>query len=274
MKRASLSILRLVLSCCLLSVLAACEEESSIEFNDVPVVEGYLYTGSPVELKISRKSPFSSDLNLDPKDLDNPSVQIKNGGQTYALSPQGEGRYLSTGNNLQIKTGETYQLEFEFKGKKVSAETTVLSKPQGFKQDVTSIKIARFTFPPSGNLSFPDPVKFSWINPDQTYYLLVVENLESSLDPIIDIDFGDEEPPRLFRIEPTQNNNYEVRSQQFQYYGRHRIILYHINPEYALLYQDSGDNSLNLKTPPTNVKNGMGIFTAISSDTLYLNVIE
>lgn len=85
---------------------------------------------------------------------------------------------------------------------------------------------------------------------------------------------GIEPPSQLFRVEPTQNNTYEIGSQQFQYYGQHRIILYHINPEYALLYQDSGDNSLNLKSPPTNVKNGLGIFTAISSDTLYLNVTQ
>ncbi|MDX2069464.1 MAG: DUF4249 family protein [Haliscomenobacter sp.] len=251
--------------------LAACEDNTGIEFNDVPVVEGYLYEGNPVEIQLTRKSPFDTELNLDPADLDALNINIKSEGKNYVLLPQGDGLYRSGNDGLTIQAGQTYQLEFEFKGKTVSAETTVLAKPFGFTQDATSISIPQISFPPSGGRpNFPDPVKLNWNNADQSYYLLVVENTETNPDPIFDL--GITRPSRLFRVEPTQNNTFELRIQQFQYYGQHRVILYHINPEYALLYQDSGDNSLNLKSPPTNVKNGLGIFTAISSDTLYLNV--
>lgn len=256
--------------------LNACEDNAGTEFDDVPVVEGYLYEGNPVEIQLTRKSPFDTDLNLDPADLDALSLSIKSEGKSYALLPQGDGLYRSGKDGLNIQVGKTYQLEFEFKGKTVNAETTVLAKPLGFSQDVTSISVPQISFPPSGGMrNFPDPVKFNWSNADQSYYLLVVENTETDPDPIFDFSsLGIDPPSRLFRVEPTQNNTFEVRSQQFQYYGQHRVILYHINPEYALLYQDSGDNSLNLKSPPTNVKNGLGIFTAISSDTLYLNVTQ
>lgn len=275
MKTIIAPIQQILLVACLTFSLAACEESASIEFDDVPVVEGYLYEGNPVEIKLSRKSSFDADLQLDPTDLDALSLSIKSGGKSYALLPQGDGRYRSGNDGLEIQTGQTYELEFEFKGKVVSAETRVLAKPLGFSQDVKSMRIPQFTFPPSGSLNFPDPVKFTWSNPDLSYYLLVVENIETNPDPIVDFSsLGIEPPSQLFRVEPTQNNTYEIGSQQFQYYGQHRIILYHINPEYALLYQDSGDNSLNLKSPPTNVKNGLGIFTAISSDTLYLNVTQ
>ncbi|HOY17190.1 MAG TPA: DUF4249 family protein [Haliscomenobacter sp.] len=267
---------RLALALLFGMIFQACEDSGAVTFNDEPVVEGYLYADNPVELKISRKSPFATDLNLDPKDLDALGINIRNGSQSYRLVPQGDGVYRSSNDGLQIEVGQSYQLEFEFKGKTVSAETVVLSKPEGFTQDATSIKIPQISFPPSGSLNFPDPVKFSWSNPDLSYYLLVVENTETDPDPIFDIsNFGGRElPSRLFRVEPRQNNASEINSRQFQYYGKHRIILYHINPEYALLYQDSGDNSQNLKSPPTNVKNGLGIFTAISSDTLYLNVTQ
>ena len=256
--------------------LAACEDNTGIEFNDVPVVEGYLFEGNSVEIQLTRKSPFDTELNLDPADLNALNLNIKSGGKSYVLLPQGDGLYRSGKDGLTVQAGQSYQLEFEFKGKTVSAETTVLAKPLGFTQDVTSISVPQISFPPSGGMrNFPDPVKFNWSNADQSYYLLVVENTETDPDPIFDFSgLGITPPPRLFRVEPTQNNTYELRSQQFQYYGQHRIILYHINAEYALLYQDSGDNSLNLKSPPTNVKNGLGIFTAISSDTLYLNVTQ
>jgi hypothetical protein len=256
--------------------LSSCEDTNAVSFNDEPVVEGYLYEDNPVELKISRKSAFASDLNLDSKDLDNLNITIKEGNKAYLLTPKGSGIYQSGKDGLSIKSGQTYQLSFEFKGKSVSAETKVLYKPVEYTQDVTSIKVPKLTFPPSGSLNFPDPVKLSWKNTDNSYYLLVVENTETDPDPIFDLSGfgGGDLPSRLFRVEPTQSNNFEIRSQQFQYYGLHRVILYHINPEYALLYQDSGDNSLNLKSPPTNVKNGLGIFTAISSDTLYLEVTQ
>jgi hypothetical protein len=38
------------------------------------------------------------------------------------------------------------------------------------------------------------------------------------------------------------------------------------------LYKFSGNTSLNISEPPTNIKNGFGIFTGINTDTLYVNV--
>jgi hypothetical protein len=124
-----------------------------------------------------------------------------------------------------------------------------------------------------GMPEMPDPVKTNWSNPENDYYLVVVENTEEN--PAVINDFGGNNPPaRLFRNEPTQTNSYDIRAQQFQYYGKHRIILFHINPEYSSLYKDSGTTSQNITTPPTNVTNGLGIFTAIHSDTLFLDVIK
>jgi Domain of unknown function (DUF4249) len=252
----------------------ACEDSGKVEFDDVPVVEAYLHENAPISLKISRKAPFAEGVQLDPKDLDQLDVRIQENEREYTLLNKGGGLYQGADPKNLVREGKTYRLSFSFKGKTINAETQVLSKPEGFKQGVLSLKVPQITFPPSGGLSFPDPVKFSWKNPDRTYYLLVIENMERNPERTINIDFGGEEPPRLFRIEPTQNDNLELRSQQFQYYGRHRIILYHINPEYALLYEDTGNNSINLQAPPSNVRNGLGIFTAISSDTLFLDVYK
>jgi hypothetical protein len=40
----------------------------------------------------------------------------------------------------------------------------------------------------------------------------------------------------------------------------------------AALYSDNSNSSQNLSNPTTNITNGLGIFTGISSDTLYLQV--
>ena len=61
---------------------------------------------------------------------------------------------------------------------------------------------------------------------------------------------------------------------EFSHYGTHQIIVYRVNPEYAALYERSGNSTLSLEEPPTNIENGLGIFTGASSDTLYLEVVK
>jgi len=61
---------------------------------------------------------------------------------------------------------------------------------------------------------------------------------------------------------------------EFSHYGTHQIIVYRVSPEYAALYESSGNSTLSLEEPPTNIENGNGIFTGASSDTLYLEVVK
>lgn len=57
-------------------------------------------------------------------------------------------------------------------------------------------------------------------------------------------------------------------------YGRHQVIVFRVNHEYAALYQSTGSSTLSLTQPPTNIQNGLGIFTGVSSDTLYFEVTK
>ena len=119
----------------------------------------------------------------------------------------------------------------------------------------------------------PEPLDLTWENDDASYYIVVVENLEDSLDPIR--DFGDEESRSgMFRKMPTTASGIEMRPQEFRYFGHHRIILYHVLPDYASLYTETTASSQNLTNPSTSIKNGYGIFTGLNADTLYLNVLE
>ena len=119
----------------------------------------------------------------------------------------------------------------------------------------------------------PDPVELTWDNPDHDYYLAIVENVEATLDPIR--DFGDNDPPsNIFRKSPTTAAATEIRSQEFQYFGTHRIILYHVLPDYAALYNESTTSSQNLTNPSTSITNGYGIFTGLNADTLFIEVRE
>jgi len=117
----------------------------------------------------------------------------------------------------------------------------------------------------------PDPVSLTWNNPDGSNYIVVIENMEKTLTAIR--DFGSNtRPGNMFRKAPTTSSGIEIQSMEFQYYGKHRLILYHVLPDYASLYSDKQSSSQNLTNPSTSIMNGYGIFTALNSDTLYLNV--
>jgi hypothetical protein len=58
----------------------------------------------------------------------------------------------------------------------------------------------------------------------------------------------------------------------FEYLGTHRIILYRILPDYSALYDVNSNSSQNLTSPDSDIENGLGIFTGINADTLWVEV--
>ena len=248
-------------------------EETQLAFNDIPVVESYLITTKPVSIKITRKTPYDANVALSDENLDLLQVKVLYNDQIRFIPSVGNGEYKDA--TLLPLEGVEYRLEFEFNGQKVSSSTEILTKPENFKQSVTQIQMSGIDFStrPPTRPPMPDPVKLTWTNNDNSYYMVVIENMETA--PTSINDYGDRVPPnRSFRNAPTQTNQYEIQSMQFQYYGRHRLILYHLNSDYAALYNDTGNSSQNLTNPTTNILNGLGIFTGINADTLLLNVIK
>jgi hypothetical protein len=70
------------------------------------------------------------------------------------------------------------------------------------------------------------------------------------------------------------SNGETLRPFDCQYYSRHRIIQYHVLPDYATLYEQNSSSSLNLTSPSTSITNGYGLLTGLNSDTLYILVKE
>lgn len=258
----------------LMLTLNSCDtEEEQLAFNDIPVVESYLIQTKPVSVKIARKTPYDYNVALSDENPDMLQVKILYDNQIRIIPSIGNGEYKDA--TFFPQEGVKYRLEFEFNNQTVSSSTEILSKPVNYKQSVTQINMLGIDFStrPPTRPAMPDPVKLSWTNDDNSYYMVVIENMETK--PTAINDYGDREPPgRFFRNAPTQTNQYEIQSMHFQYYGRHRLILYHLNADYAALYNDTGNSSQNLTNPATNIENGLGIFTGINADTLLLNVIK
>jgi Domain of unknown function (DUF4249) len=254
----------------LIVFLLACEKSdlnSETTSANRPVVESYLQPGAQPLVLVKKQILYgeSDSIQLPIKDL-NIVIEVAETTEKHTLTHADSSAYVGSG--WQVQSGKTYRLSFDYDGKTIEAETSVPSKPTNFRASAASIKPFVFSFPPT----FPDPIELTWDAPDGGYYLVVVETAESNPELVNeDTDFT---PPFSFRSEPEQTDAYSLEGTAFQYYGTHRVILYHLNAEYAALYEDSGSNSTNLTTPYSNVKGGLGIFTGVNADTIMIEVTK
>lgn len=271
-KNISITVLFIIISFCFM----ACEDVPDFEPDDTPVVEAFLYANNPVDdIKITKLVPFGADTNnLEVNGLD---IDIIWNGNTYPLqnNPSEDGKYFYAGSDLEIISGETYQIQFDYEGKTISSSTTVPPAPTGTTLSKTSI-----TLPQLNSIFDAQPLRdanlaidLEWNNPNGDYYFIVIENIEENPEAIdvaniVNLNFE-------FVSTPTQNSFFTIFPfLHYTQFGTHRIIVYRVNEEYALLYETINQDSRDLNEPFTNIDNGVGIFSGFASDTLYLEVIK
>ncbi|PKP04641.1 MAG: hypothetical protein CVU11_04490 [Bacteroidetes bacterium HGW-Bacteroidetes-6] len=258
----------------LVLLVSSCNKNNEAAFTDTPIVEAYLQNGHYFSVNISRQIPFSPNVAIySSDDIDNLEIIITCNGISSVLEAVGGGIYADS--SIIVTEGDEYTLTFTYNDKTVHAYTYVPTKPVNVTQSVTSItmdKMDSTSGPPSG--SMPDPIQINWDNTDESYYLIVVENLESDPEPIRDFGDDGDAPERIFRKSPTNSSYEEINPIEFEYFGTYRVVLFHVLPDYASLYEQNSTSSQNLTNPSTCIENGYGIFTGLNSDTLYIEVIE
>jgi hypothetical protein len=251
-------------------LVSSCKKETT-EFTDWPIVESYLTPGNYFTLKISRQIPFSSDVEYSSDNINALSIEVTHNDTVHTLTPLDSGKYIDS--TLIVREGEQYKISFIFNKKNVSAFTKIPSHPTSFAESVTSISVPQRVQGQGFSGTMPSPVQLTWTNTDKSYYLVVIENIETN--PVSIYDFGDKEPPdHKFRKPPIASSGLEINPREFRYFGTHRIILFHVLPDYAALYNQGSSSSQNLTNPSTSISNGYGIFTGLNSDTLFIEVNE
>jgi hypothetical protein len=118
-----------------------------------------------------------------------------------------------------------------------------------------------------------DTVLVTWSNASQEYYYIVIESADSSGTLIRDTTggfFGGGGGGFGFRLisQPTNQSSYRINPGEIQYTGKHTVKLYRINKEYADLYRSRMQDSRALNEPLTNVTDGLGVFSAFSSESM------
>lgn len=271
--------MKLIISLIVISFVitfTSCNEESIITLETkTPIVSAYIFGGQPIDsIRITQSNSYAgNDSRL--ITLEYLNVKISDRENTFELSHFGEGYYQNL--NALIEFEKSYTIEFELNSKIVFAETFIPQKREAAIQtNEISMEKIEFTGGPPTNLpTFPDPVEISWDNLEGEYYYVVVQNIEENPEYVNSrLEDPNLENRRFtFTSEPQIMNSYTNNPRrEIQQFGTHHIIVFRVNPEYAALYETSGNSSLSLAQPPSNIENGLGIFTGVSSDTLVLEV--
>jgi len=254
-------------------LLLACEKQSTeIIESKTTVVEGYLHAGKTMDsLKITQSLSLATADNVIA--LDDLVVSISDANNQYVLNFIGNGIYQNTA--LLIENDKTYRLEIEREGAIVSAETYIPEKKEA-QISVTEVELPKIEL--NAPIGFPtgsiDAVDITWDNNEGDYYYVSIRNVEINPEIINENANGGQSRPSIIS-EPQILSFYAIfPRREFSHYGRHEIVVYRVNPEYAALYESSGSSTLSLEEPPTNIENGFGVFTGVSSDTLYLEVVK
>jgi len=244
---------------------------------DVVIVEAYLYHGQPVEnVKISQLVPFVV-VEGETFSINDAQVSISWNNEQFPLilSPGDSGYYHYPENDLEIRIGDQYEIQLSYFEKNVSAITSVPPIPVGLEISTDEIAI-----PPiqsiqdlRNNRNLND-LEVLWDNPNSDYYYIIVENIEVNPQPIDENGILGNFNGRNFQFvtEPTNLDVYNIRGPVLSQYGTYRVRLFRVNEEYVDLYQTAEQDSRSLNEPLSNIENGLGIFTAFSSDSIFFEV--
>ncbi len=253
--------MRSFLCLCFLLLMLACEDPEPAPIDPV-IVDGVLVQGQPVtNFRLWRLSPLGS-ADLSP--LEAEAVVIRDGSTDYFLSPQtgAPGAYFDASASLQVMPGTDYQL-IVVKGEElIFGGTRVPLPPQGLAPSQSQYALNAADRQNGGFF------QFTWTNSEGRWFvgkLLRISPPLTPIDPVVDEVTGE------VVTDVVNSNLYQIPFNQVNYYGVYAFILYAVNLEYLKYF---GANSPDVRVQQyTNIFNGLGIFTAITPDTTYFEVI-
>lgn len=249
----------------LLLMAAACKKNSPVNYSALPVVEGYLMPDRNVEVRVSLQKDLV-DTNAYGVPITGLTLQISDGTNTKTLNEDKAGHYIL--NDLTfIKAKGTYSLSFTYNNLPVTAQTVVPDKPSRIttSSDTVTIPNQVFGVAPTAFV----PVTFSWANAGSYNHILVFRYMETFKSIISNRPTTD--TTTSVEVNAVKAASYEISQRTMKYYGNYKVILMRVNPEYINMLNNSSTSSQNLTNAPTNVTNGLGIFTAMQADTLSEN---
>ena len=232
------------------------------------VIEAFLFAGEPMtDFRITETVPLGEDPALAPT-VDDAVVRLVRGEDSWTLSRlETPGSYGYPGDDLVVRQGDRFRIEVEAFGRTATGETVVPEPPLGVELDKDSLQVPVIGpgVVQSGALQALQ-VTVTWENPAAQLHFVDVLGLDPDAEPILPNFVGERVGRFRIRSQPTAEAFHTVRLPQLEHLGPHRAIVYRVNQEYADLYDNRLQDSRDLNEPPSNIKGGLGVFSAFNSD--------
>lgn len=250
-------------------VLTGCSSQSPLEPDyEQVVIRAYLYSGEPVnDIQVTSTLPLGSQDSLAPPINDAEVTLVKNGVQYKLLPSAGDsGYYHYTGTDLSIEPGDEFQIQVSYFGRVATGTTIVPTAPQNVKLSADVLTISASSFPVHpGGLDSMSRVDVSWDQEADALYYVTIENVAENPEPIESFtNFRGKGPQRFISV-PRSTNEFQISRFNVTHYGEHIVKVYRVNQEYADLYISRQQDSRDLNEPLSNIRNGLGVFSAFSS---------
>ena len=254
--------------------MISCDSESEYTFDEEVVVEAYLYTGQYLD-SIRIVKTFNNFSENEPSILTEEleaSIQVNDELTNYIQSQTNPEYYINSGEKLLIEEGQEYSIQFLFNGLDVTSSVIGQVNTEDFTISDTIIYFDDDSF---GNFfNEENNIEISWNNPNEDYYMVNIQLIDTTgLDENKIFDNAEDAPYSML-MPPMNFSSIDINTRMIQYFGDYRVVLYKVNDEFIEFYEGLNQNSSNLVDVPSNINNGKGIFTSMSSDTLYLNVSQ
>ena len=253
------------------ALVVACHTPATSPYHEQLVVRAYLYAGKPVtDIELTGTVSLASADTVGPPISDALVSLTKRGARyTLAANPSRAGYYGYAGTDLRVAVGDTFDLTVIRGGDTATAQAVVPPQPIGLALSKTQFSIDSAGF--QGDTGI---IVVRWSNPNQNYFFAVITPLDTSAGKVPTPGGGNGVVTTgMFVFPPTQSDSTIIAFPQLHYFGRQRVDLYRVPPEYVALYIARQQDSRDLNEPPTNIHGGLGIFSAFAGDSAFFDVI-
>ncbi len=247
--------------------LGGCGQSTDNTTTSDTVVRGYLYAGEPVnDIQLTASIAIGATDTAGPPVTD-AIVRLTRNGVSYLLTSDTArpGYYRYTGSDLPVTSGDQFTLSVVRASHVVSASTTVPEKPLDITCSADTLDVSlRAMFGNFKEVYSDDSVVVSWSGGEEDLYFTLLKNIDANpvaitTDTLRGFDF---------MSQPTSQTRYRVPVRQLRYTGLYRLLVYRVNQEYADLYRSRQQDNRTLNEPLTNIKNGLGVFSAFAADSV------
>jgi len=280
MKRTIILMLTLTL------IWTACSENSmEPDYHEEIVVSAYLFTGQPIDsVRLTRTFDIKARYNADDAAVSGADVTISDDENVYQLSEYSnvKGVYYLLDRSVRVQPDITYTLNVEYGNHKLMATTTAPAPIE-----ITHLPADTLTF-----LDLEQKFSLEWSGGEgsEGYWITTVatphpsspysERLVDFQEPaIVDFQLAQFDGDTLEAFSPVSGHGMDgvmgtsadLPWFMFSWYGEYQLTLYAVEQEY-LDVLTSMNQTDTFEDPLYNVFGGLGLFTAVSADTVQLYV--